>query len=472
MLSFNSTCWAPSLVDCEGTPQSILAKVAVPLLYIRPHLIARQKGQRVRILVTGANGFIGAHIVAALLRDGHHVVGGVRQPDRFTRRFPSAEAIQTDFRYLRDPAQWAEPLTAVDAVVNCAGVLSGPDLEAVHVDGAKALFDGAVLAGVGKLIHISAISADPEAGTDYARSKHTADKYLETCDLDWTILRPSLVYAAGAYGGTALLRALAALPLAIPLVGRGDQAFQPIHAADVARTVVQALTDPKLSRKTIEPVGPDTLTLQEILVALRGWLGLPRAPAVAVPLPLVDLAAAIGGLAGRGPLNPTAVRQLNHGNVGNPGAFTATVGWTPRRFAAALEDTPAQTQDLWHARIYFLAPLLKYALALLWLGSGIAGLFSGTETAIELFGAIGLPISWALPATIAFSVVDLVIAGLIVSGRWIGAVCGLQVTLILAYTIILSATYPGLWLDPFGPLLKNIPVLAAILVYGAIGRAR
>jgi uncharacterized protein YbjT (DUF2867 family) len=425
-----------------------------------------------RVFITGANGFIGGYLTAALLQAGHELVAGVRRPEAFRRRFPQVEAVDVDFTRDQDAGEWKDRLQGIDAVINCAGILHGREMQAVHVAGPKAMFQGAALAGVGKLVHISAISADREAGTAYASSKNEADEHLQSLDIDWTILRPSLVYASGAYGGTALLRALAALPLAIPLAGKGDQPFQPIHCDDVARTVIQALNDPRLSRQVIDAVGPETLTLADILLALRGWLGLSPVPTLKMPMPLINLVASLGGLLGSGPVNPTSVRQLVYGNVGNPETFQAAVGWRPRSFTEGLGNSPAQTQDLWHARAYFLAPLLKYVLALLWLGSGIVGLISGGGATGELFEALHLPSAWVAPATVGTSVLDIAIGVLLLSGRRIGALCLLQFMVVLAYTGILTLGSPELWLDPFGALLKNIPILALILVYAAIGRSR
>src|SRR3546814_606054 len=142
------------------------------------------------------------------------------------------------------PAAWLPRLSGVDAVVNCAGVLQsgrGQDIEAIHHLSPAALFDACREAGVRRVIQISAISADAEAGTDYALSKKHADDHLQALDLDWVVLRPSLVYGEGAYGGTAMLRALAAFPLVTPLAGGGGQAFRPLHVEGLATTVLLCL---------------------------------------------------------------------------------------------------------------------------------------------------------------------------------------------------------------------------------------
>jgi uncharacterized protein YbjT (DUF2867 family) len=104
---------------------------------------------------------------------------------------------------------WTPRLQGVDAVINCAGILQGgrgQSIEAVHHLGPRALFDACVGSGVRRVIQISAISADEAAGTAYASSKKSAEDALRSLDLEWVILRPSLVYARGSYGGTCSVR--------------------------------------------------------------------------------------------------------------------------------------------------------------------------------------------------------------------------------------------------------------------------
>ena len=96
-----------------------------------------------------------------------------------------------------------------------------------------------------------------------------ADDYLASTDLDWIVLRPSLVYAEGAFGGTALFRALSVLPFFVPVIGRGDQLFQPLHVDDLAAAILRLLDRPAIRRVVIDPVGPDTVTMRQMLVDLR-----------------------------------------------------------------------------------------------------------------------------------------------------------------------------------------------------------
>jgi uncharacterized protein YbjT (DUF2867 family) len=426
------------------------------------------------ILLTGANGFIGRYLLAGLQAAGHHVVPAVRYPAETDRLLPAARSIKVDFNRDTRPSDWSPRLTGIDAVINCAGILQGhpgQSIEAIHATAPKALFTACRQAGVKRVIQISAISAEHSAGTAYASTKREADDFLAASDLNWVILRPSLVYAEGAYGGTALLRALAALPFLIPVIGGGDQAFQPIHVDDLTATILAILERSAIRQTIVDPVGPETLTMRRMLLDLRRWLGFLPVPVVEVPLALIRAAARTGDILGR-TVNTTALRQLEFGNVGSLERFVDATGIQPRRWHDALLARPSQSQDRWHARIYFLRPLLRLALAGLWIVSGLVGLrqpasaVSSTLASFGLVGAVGSAILWAS------CLLDVFIGTALVFRLRPGLLAIVQLAVILGYTIGLTYARPALWFDPFGPLLKNLPIMIAIPLLAAMERER
>ncbi len=424
-----------------------------------------------RVLLLGATGFIGRHVAARLLGEGHVVVAAVRDAAGARRRFPGIEAVRIDLNHMASARDWLPLLSGIDAVVNCAGILqsgNGQSARAIHATAPIALFAACQAAGIRRLVHISAVSADAAAGTEYAITKKMAEDDLRTRTLPWVLLRPSLVYASGSYGGTSAIRGLAGVPFVTPTVGRGDQRFQPIHADDLARTVAECLARDDLCHGTLEPCGPETLTLRQITERTRTWLDLPPAPVVMVPEPLVRLAARVGDLVGSGPLRTTAIDQMRHGNTTDAAAFERAIGFRPRTMDASFRAAPSQVQDRWHARLFFLRPALSVALVILWAGSGLAGLLHPPADEARIVRALHLPAAWAGPIGNTLSLVDIAIALGLASGRRPRLLGWVQIGLVLGYTLGIGVADPSLWADPYGALLKNIPTLLAMAVWAAL----
>ena len=426
-----------------------------------------------RILLLGASGFIGRELFAALVARGHSVVPAVRDPAR-APPFGSETPMAIDMNRDTSVQAWVPRLEAIDAVVNCAGILQGSarqSIEAIHREAPIALFRACAEAGVRRVVQVSAISATAQAGTQYASTKLAADDYLRSTSLEWVVLRPSLVHARGAFGGTALLRAMAALPFAVPLPGDGAQRFQPIHASDLASTVILALESDRLVHKTVDPVGPEALTLREILADYRRWLGFGPAKFAPMRASVVRLACRLGDLVG-GPLNSTSLAQLSHGNTGDAESFVRATGITPRAWKQSLAAEPAHAQDRWHARLYFVRPVLRWALAFVWIVSGITGLLELRSWAVLLVSRLGIGIGAALAVLAAACLLDLVI-GVLLLRRWNPrSLAMLQAGAIVAYTAVATVLWPSLWGEPLGPLFKNVAILAAVLAWAAVEEDR
>ena len=211
----------------------------------------------------------------------------------------------------------------MDAVVNAAGALQdGPRdrLDAIHRGSVVALVTACEQAGVSRFVQISAIGADPASSDAFFSTKGEGDKAVAGSWLGWTILRPGLVIAPAAYGGTALLRSLAAFPGFIPAV-MARQLIQTVAVNDVAEAVSRAVTGSLPPRLSVDLVEADARSLADVLLAFRAWLGLPPARGVPMPAFLGGIAAAVAdglGLLGwRSPLRSAALAALARGVTGN-----------------------------------------------------------------------------------------------------------------------------------------------------------
>lgn len=418
-----------------------------------------------RVLVTGAYGFIGSHVVAALVAAGHEPVLGVRESRRETR-FPSLTRVACDFGRDLDPSIWRPRLAGIEAVVNCAGILRqhGADtFEHVHVAAPRALYSACAEAGVRRVIQISALG-EPADG-EFVASKHRSDAELLLSGLAATVLRPSLVYSTeGSYGGSTLLRSLAALPW-VPLPEAGKQRVRPISAQDVGAAVVAALARSASAGSALELVGPETLSLRDYLAQWRGWLGLGPARFLRLPRAVARTGAWLGERIGRGPLGLTMWRMLERGNVGADDALLRMreqIGLTPQRLSDALAVRPAQSADRWHARLHFQIPLLSMILAGTWIASGVLGFCMPSEQVIALLAPAGVSASAALGLAWGGSVVDLLLGILLLAGWAPRLTLALMAFSVLAYTGFIGVALPSTWVDPFGGLLKNFVILSAL----------
>lgn len=269
-----------------------------------------------KVLLTGASGFLGRHIAAALGGAGHTVI-------------PVSRRSGIDVRRMRTPQDWLALLDGVDAVVNAVGIIGetrGQSFALLHTQAPMALFDACLQAGVRRVVQISALGADASACSAYHLSKRAADDGLRSLPLDWFVLRPSLVYGQGGASAGAALR-LAAWPR-IPVIGRGDQMLQPVHVSDVVATVLRSLTATEAGL-TLDVVGPEAISCADWLQRLRRAQGLAPARLLCVPYALVLVLTALGrGITSMA--RPDNLRMLQRGSTADVRPLERFLGRRPR----------------------------------------------------------------------------------------------------------------------------------------------
>ena len=234
-----------------------------------------------RILVLGAYGLIGLSISRGLIGAGHQVTGLARSEVLGLSRLPDADWIEADIANLTDVESWTPFLSGVEAVVNASGALqdgSKDRLAALQSDAIRALIAACESAGVHRFVQISAPGASPDSDTAFYCTKGEADAALKASTLDWTTFRPGVVIAPSAYGGSSLLRMLAAFPWVQPLV-LPDAKIQTVAVDDVALAVQYAIIG-RFNQTDLDLVEDMPHRLEDLVAAVRAWLGFKPAHAV------------------------------------------------------------------------------------------------------------------------------------------------------------------------------------------------
>ena len=423
-----------------------------------------------RVLLTGANGLIGSAIAAALAREGHEVTGVSRRKNGCVS---TDRCITLDMRHAVTKEVWLPHLQGIEAVINCAGVLQDNATDsttAAHADGPAALFAACEDSGVRKVIHVSAIGVDRETPTAFSRSKAKGDAALMASNLDWVILRPSVVLGPRAYGGSALFRALAVLPVIPRLPDAGK--LQVVQLADLVSTVVFFLRTDVPARVTLEIAGPEQLSVEEVVDACRMWLGCKPARRINAPRWLMRAGYALGDFAGwlgwRPPVRSTAAIEMARGAVGDPAPWTAMTGITPTSLRQALVSNPASVQEKWFARLYLLKPIIFAVFSLFWIATAFTSLGPGWQIGIGLMHEGGVTGIAAPLTVVAGALADLAIGVGIAWRKTTRPALYAAFFLSIAYTVIATILVPRLWIDPLGPMLKIWPVLTLNMVAIAI----
>jgi uncharacterized protein YbjT (DUF2867 family) len=422
--------------------------------------------EAMRILVVGATGYLGRQVVRALAGAGHEVVAGVRDEAAAARLLPGRETVLIDFAGA-DLALLGERLRTVDVVVNAVGIFqerAEQGFDEVHASGAIRLFEACAAAGVRRVVQISALGSDALADSRYHRSKAAADDALARLAVEWVVVRPSLVI--GEEGASwRLFGALSLLPF-IPS-GSDDLVLQPVAIDDLCRAVVAAVTSAEAQGRVIDLVSPAPLSLRAYLDRIGDTMGRRPRRRLSLPWPLLRALARLAWLKPGLPMSPEALRMLQ-------GATTTydvepcrqALGFTPQPVSEFLAATPPSRRERLAARLYFAAPIVRVVLASMWLWSGIVSLgLYPVDDSLALLAQTGIAGPLAYPVLVAAAACDIALGVWVLLTRSPGRAALAQAALILSYTLILTVFTPALWLHPFGPVMKNVPILALISLW-------
>jgi uncharacterized protein YbjT (DUF2867 family) len=407
------------------------------------------------ILITGATGFIGRRLSAALRAAGHRVIAASRRPG-------AEDSVAADFTRDFDVETWVPKLAGVDVVINAVGIIrerGSQSFENIHTRAPQALFAACVQAGVKKVIQISALGADTGT-TRYFTSKHKADEYLEQLPIAWTIVQPSLVFGFGG-SSAGLFTLLASLPVT-PLPGGGMQQVQPIHVDDVIAAIQKLIEGSEMNGKRVALVGPEPISLKEFLRRLRQRMQLPRPWFVTIPAVFMRAIASIAQYVPGSLLDPETLSMLEAGNTAPPDDTKRLLHHSPRPPEQLIADDQRDVMRR-EAQLGWLLPMLRISIALVWIWTGIVSLgLYPTQDSYELLARVGVGPALAPLMLYGAAVLDLLVGLATLVMSRLGWLWLLQLAVILGYTVIITFKLPEFWLHPYGPLSKNLVMLAAI----------
>jgi uncharacterized protein YbjT (DUF2867 family) len=417
------------------------------------------------ILVLGASGLIGRFITDDLRLRGFTVVGVARS----LAASQKTHALDLELPVVAMTSGALARLLRereIDVVVNCLGVLQdgpGSDTRAVHRDFVERLLQAIRDSGrTVRLIHVSMPGTADHDRTAFSITKREAERLIAASGISHAILRPGFVIAPAAYGGSAMLRALAALPFDLPAETRATP-FQPVAVEDIAATVAWLAARDDAESVSWDMMQPQRISIGGVIDQFRFAFGTAEWLRMTLPPVLLDLGAKLGDLANRlgwmPPLRSTAISELRRGAAGDPAPWMAATGIVPKTIADIVGQRAATIQDKWFARLFLVKALVIASLALFWILSGFIALVISFPATKAILVSHGFP-SWLIaPIAAVTSLMDMSIGVLIAFRRTcaFGLVAGIVVS--LGYMVGTAILTPDLWIEPLGALVKTGPAI-------------
>ncbi|MFN2465481.1 MAG: NAD(P)H-binding protein [Candidatus Dormibacteria bacterium] len=282
------------------------------------------------ILVTGANGFVGRHVVRRLAADGQHVRALVRRPEGFAAP-GGVDVVAGD---VTQPPTLTAALEGVSKVVHAAAI-TGNHKEPyrgayrdVHEVGTTNLMDAARGAGVGRVVLVSGLGTVPAAEGTYMATRWAMEEAVRNSGIPWVIIQPSVQFGDDAEFIAALAR-LARISPVVPAISSSHDLFQPIWVEDVVTIVEKALGDDTLLRRAIAVGGPDHLKFAQILHAIIETMGKKRLVAP-LPIGIARVQAALMSFLPKPPLTSATLELFGFENTTDLDAVQQNFGFAPR----------------------------------------------------------------------------------------------------------------------------------------------
>lgn len=299
-----------------------------------------------RVFLTGATGFVGGHVLKRLVAEGHSVKALVRDPAK--AKLATSNQIEPVPGDVAEGAGLDEGTRNCDAVVHLVGIIAETGkatFERIHHIGTRNVVEAAKRNEISRYVQMSALGVRADGVSEYQTSKWKGEEAVRQSGMDYCILRPSLIFGSGSGFVTQMLDVMRKAPVFRPVPGNGKPLFRPIFVEDVSACFVQALTNPRVTNRTMELGGGDELSLNDVLQTIADCAGI-RKPAFHVPMPLMFMGAAVAQtILPRPPVTVGQLRMLKEGSTCDISPMVEAFGIHPVGFRNGLDKEMCTTPE-------------------------------------------------------------------------------------------------------------------------------
>lgn len=289
-----------------------------------------------KIFIAGGTGFVGGHLKRELQKRGHELRLLVHRRGRDGDK--GVEQVEGDVTALES---FVQALNGCDAVINLVGIIREfpsreVTFERLHVQATANMLAATQKAGIRRYLQMSALGTRPDAVAGYHKTKFRAEELVRASGLDWTIMRPSLIYGPKDAFINMLAGQLRMVPV-MPLIGDGTYRLQPIHGDDVARCFALALEMPETIGQCYELCGNDRLSYVDLLDNIAAAMG--KSPPIkpCMPLGLMKLAVSVMQHLPPFPITMDQLQMLIEENICD-GRWKETFHFEPRNFKEGIRE--------------------------------------------------------------------------------------------------------------------------------------
>ena len=288
-----------------------------------------------KIFISGGTGFVGGHLVRELLGRGHELRLLVH------RRSPTITGVEQVEGDVTVPESLESAATGCDAVINLVGIIRefrsrGITFDRLHLQATANLLAATRSSGIRRYLQMSALGTRPDAISGYHISKFKGEQLVRESSLEWTIMRPSLIYGPKDAFINMLADQLRLAPV-MPVIGSGAYRLQPIHADDVARCFALALEMPETIRQTYELCGNSRMSYIELLDAVAAAMGRSAPFKPRAPLTLMQLIIPIMQQIPQFPITTDQLQMLLEENICD-GRWKEVFRFEPREFHDGIRE--------------------------------------------------------------------------------------------------------------------------------------